>query len=242
MSVSGERREDLIARYRDPALPARYLAARFAAPLGALLHARQAAAVVRAMGRAGGGRWLEVASGPGRFAPAARRAGARLVLVDTSLGMLRAARTSLGVAADAHRLPAASAGFDGAISFRFLRHLAPVDRAACYAEVGRVLRPGALFLFDAVNGAVSAPLRARSPGDYPLFDQLYTADELAAELAPSPFELIARRGVQRRYGALHRLQVLVAPRSRRLARLAMEAVDRCPGGEPLEWIVTCRRR
>jgi hypothetical protein len=35
-------------------------------------------------------------------------------------------------------------------------------------------------------------------------------------------------------------QVYVAPRSRALARGAMELLDRL-GGPPLEWIVTCRR-
>jgi hypothetical protein len=47
-------------------------------------------------------------------------------------------------------------------------------------------------------------------------------------------------GVQHHYPALMRIQTMVAPRSRPLARLMMRLVDRL-GGEPLEWVVTCRR-
>ena len=47
-------------------------------------------------------------------------------------------------------------------------------------------------------------------------------------------------GVQHRYGALMRCQIHVAPRSAALARVAMELMDRL-GGEPLEWVVVCRR-
>jgi len=47
-------------------------------------------------------------------------------------------------------------------------------------------------------------------------------------------------GVQRRYTALLNCQIYLAPRSEALARGAMEIIDRS-GGEPLEWVVICRR-
>ena len=73
-------------------------------------------------------------------------------------------------------------------------------------------------------------------------DALMRPDVLEMELAESGLELVSLEGVQRRYPALARIQTLVAPRSRQMARLAIELVDRFGGGAPLEWIVTCRRR
>ena len=79
-------------RYRDPRVVERYIADRFASPLGALLHARQTAVVRRTLLAHGGGRVLEVAAGPARFLPELARHGARPVFMDWSLPMLLAAR------------------------------------------------------------------------------------------------------------------------------------------------------
>ena len=95
-------------------------------------------------------------------------------------------------------------------------------------------------MFDAVNELVSAPHRRRHPEGHQHYDALLRPDTLRQELEDGGFEVASLKGVQRRYGLLYQLQVLAAPRSAALARIAMEAVDRT-GGEPLEWIVTCRR-
>jgi hypothetical protein len=73
------------------------------------------------------------------------------------------------------------------------------------------------------------------------YDASLDRDELREELASAGFEIESLAGAQHHYPTLYRLQVLVAPRSEKLARLAMNVVDRAGGGEPLEWIVTCRR-
>ena len=72
------------------------------------------------------------------------------------------------------------------------------------------------------------------------YDASLQREALCAELAAAGFEVESLAGAQHRYATLYRLQVLVAPRSAQLARLAMNVVDRS-GGEPLEWIATCRR-
>jgi hypothetical protein len=46
--------------------------------------------------------------------------------------------------------------------------------------------------------------------------------------------------VQRRYALAHRLQILIAPRSHRVAAWLIVLVERS-GGMPLEWVVACRR-
>jgi hypothetical protein len=110
-----------------------------------------------------------------------------------------------------------------------------------YREIGRVLGPSGLFVFDAVNAEVSEPIRAAAaPGEYEHFDALVRLPELSAELRESGFVISSLTGVQHNYPTLARAQVLIAPRSRPIARAVMEVVDRL-GGLPLEWIVTCRR-
>ena len=95
-------------------------------------------------------------------------------------------------------------------------------------------------MFDAVNEKVSAPLRKASPTEFQHFDALLRPEGLREELLEAGFEAVSLTGVQHQYPMLHKCQVYLAPRSRRLAQMAMAALDRL-GGEPLEWIVVCRR-
>jgi ubiquinone/menaquinone biosynthesis C-methylase UbiE len=238
--------------YRQPPVVEHYHAQRFREPLGALLHARQAAGVRALVRRVRPLHVAELAAGAGRLAHAV---GAELthpgLLIDTSLPMLMRSRSRLGAAgqaawrsvqADVFHLPVATGALDLVYCFRFIRHLETPERDLCYQEIRRVLRRGGWFVFDAVNEAVSAPLRATAPpGEYTIYDALFRPDGLRAELAAAGFTSVALHGIQFHYALLRRLQVLLAPRSRRLARLCMEVVERIGGGEPLEWVVTCRR-
>lgn len=236
--------------YRDEDVAARYIENRFREPLGAMLHARQVRAL-RAIVRAARPREvLEVAPGPARLTLEVARVLDRPgTIVDASPAMLAHARRRLDragaaawrcVAGDAFALPV-DGPFDLVYSFRLIRHFERPDRLRLYREIARVLRPGGLFVFDAVNAEVSEPLRAAAnPGEYEHFDALMRLPELNAELREMGFAIASLTGVQRNYTTLARAQVLIAPRSRPLARAVMEVVDRF-GGAPLEWIVTCRR-
>jgi SAM-dependent methyltransferase len=243
--------EDMKEAYRGAELARRYIAERFERPLGALLHARQAAALKRIIKERRPRRVLEIAPGPARLtaeiAPLLEEGG---TIMDSSADMLDIARRRLEpvarapwrvVQGDAFRLPFREE-FDLVYSFRLIRHFADADRGRLYEQIARVLRPGGLLVFDAVNETVSAPIRARARADeYRHYDALLRPERIAAELAPHGLTVRSLEGVERRYPLLNRVQVLVAPRSRLLARLAMEVLDRVPGGEPLEWIVTARR-
>ena len=234
--------------YLDDTLARRYVADRFTQPLGALPHARHVRAVERVIATARPERILEIGPGPARVTADVRHTSATLFLLDSSAAMLREARRRLtGITCrylqgDVFDLPVQSA-FDLVYSFRLIRHFAADDRKRIYAQIARSLRPGGWLVFDAVNEIVSAPLRARSGSEaHQHYDALLRPDVLRAELEAAGFEVLGLEGVQHRYALLYALQTFVAPRSALVARIAMEAVDRLLGGEPLEWIVICRRR
>jgi ubiquinone/menaquinone biosynthesis C-methylase UbiE len=236
--------------YRDDAVASAYVDERFREPLGALLHERQANALRWVIGRSQPDRVLEIAPGPARLtvdvAPLLDRPP---VLIDASPQMLAEAnrrltainRSATLVDGDAFDLPFPKI-FDLVYTFRLIRHFEDADRARLYAQIARVLRPGGLLVFDAVNEVVSRPLREQSgPGAHRHFDALLTAGQLRTELVAQGFEVQRLIGVQHRYPLLVQAQILLGPRSRSLARAAMELIDRS-GGEPLEWIVVCRRK
>lgn len=236
--------------YEAEAVAESYVRERFEQPLGALLHARQSAVLRRALRREKPARVLEVAPGPARLTVEATDVlPGRGVVMDSSAAMLQIAARRLSRAAsrwdftqgDAFALPFRAAAFDLVYSFRLIRHFERADRCRLLREIARVLRPDGVVLFDAVNAVVSEPLRAARPEGYEHYDALLRQGEVTEELAECGFTRSRFVPVQRRYGLQYRLQVLVAPRSRWLARAAMEVVDRIGGGEPLEWVVECRR-
>ena len=245
--ISG--RAELRDAYRDEVVARQYVDTRFREPLGAMLHARQVDALTRLIDATRPRRVLEIAPGPGRLTvDIAQAINGQTVLLEASAQMLGEARRRLAgivrppdlLQGDAFHLPFGRA-FDLVYSFRLIRHFMAPERARLYCEIARVLRPGGYLVFDAINEAVSAPLRAHArPGEYEHYDALTRPDVLEEELRYADLQLVSLEGVQRNYPALSRIQTLVAPRSRAVARMAIELTDRL-GGAPLEWIVTCRR-
>jgi len=241
---------DVRDAYRDDGVASAYVEERFRAPLGALLHRRQADALRRIIRRSRPDQVLEIAPGPARLTvDVAPMLATPPVLIDASAQMLAQARRRLAavhcratvVEGDAFDLPFSSR-FDLVYTFRLIRHFADEDRRRLYRQIARVLKPGGVLVFDAVNEVVSRPLRERArPEEHRHFDALLTPDRLRRELREEGFDVERLVGVQHRYPLLLQTQVLVGPRSRLLARAAMEVIDRL-GGEPLEWVVMCRRK
>ena len=108
-----------------------------------------------------GQRVLDLAAGTGTSSQPLRRAGADVVPVDFSLGMLRAGRGRLAhlpfVAGDALRLPFADAAFDAVTMSFGLRNVADVD--AALVEMLRVTRPGGRLVVCEFSSPVWRPLR-----------------------------------------------------------------------------------
>jgi ubiquinone/menaquinone biosynthesis C-methylase UbiE len=239
---------ELREAYRDETVARTYVENRFVEPIGALLHDRQLEAVLRVIDRERPQRILELAPGPARLTlDVARRSRTHGVMVDASGEMLAEAKRRLAddadrwraVQGDAFALPV-SGCVDLVYTFRLIRHFEAADRQRLYREIARVLRPGGLLVFDAVNARVSERLRATAPSAHRHYDALLTPDALREELTSAGLTLLELQGVQHRYSLLHSLQVLVAPRSRRIARFLIDRIDAL-GGEPLEWVAICRR-
>jgi ubiquinone/menaquinone biosynthesis C-methylase UbiE len=235
--------------YQDAGVARRYVEERFTTPLGALLHDRQTEVLRSVLAAQVSPDVLEIAPGPARLTTSVIDLAGQLTLLDASAEMLGEARRRLASTAadtrytlirgDAFCLPFASR-FDLVYSFRLIRHFGTDDRLRLYREAARVLKPGGRLVFDAVNQRVYEPLRHVADGKQH-YDASLDSTALRAELQGAGFEVESLAGAHHRYSTLRRLQVLVAPRSSKLARLAMNVVDGVGGGEPLEWIVVCRR-
>ena len=244
-------REDLQKAYQDDGVARQYVAQRFESPLGALLHSRQVRVVQDLIRGRSLARVAEIAPGPARVTVDIAPLLPGLTLIDASAQMLAEARSRLAarglrnrarlVQADAFALPI-RAQFDLVYTFRLIRHFQRDDRLKLYEQIASILSPQGWFVSDAVNEVVSRPFREKSrPDEHQHFDALMRPEELRDELRASGFEVHALVGVQHRYAALLKCQIYLAPRSTRLARLAMEAIERT-GGQPLEWVVVCRRK
>ena len=244
-------RQGIRDAYRDESVAREYVDRRFREPLGAMLHAQQLAHLGPAIRATRAARVLEIAPGPARLTvDLARDLAQPGTVLDASWEMLEACRARLAAAGhtrwrlvqgDAFHLPF-SRPFDLVYTFRLLRHFDRADRMRLYADVARLLRAGGLLIFDAVNEAAAAGVRRDAGSACQHYDALLTPDRIESEVQAAGFRLLRLDDVQRHYPLLYQLQVLIAPRSKRLARAAMNLVERLPGGEPLEWVVTCERR
>jgi SAM-dependent methyltransferase len=240
---------EIQAAYSETATAEEYVDRRFASAWGSVLHARQVAAINAAIARHGAKHVLEIAPGPARLSGEVT-GFSRGYLCEFNDAMAQVARRRVGgpgsrwrlVRGDGFHLPfARQPRFDLVYTFRFIRHFALADRTALYQEIQSVLKPGGLFVFDAVNVDVDLPARTRNgPDQSPIHDVFYTPDELRDELRAHGFEPVALVGVIRHLTMQRWMQIVIAPRANRLARQLIALLERVPG-DPLEWVVTARK-
>ena len=112
-------------------------------------------AVLEALGPVDGRRVLDLGCGKGRFAAHLEAAGAEVVGLDLSAGMLAHATGIDRVRASAKRLPFADGLFDAVVAIEVFEHVGAVGPAI--SEARRVLRPGGrLVMVDKNLGALDA--------------------------------------------------------------------------------------
>jgi hypothetical protein len=112
-----------------------------------------------------------------------------------------------------------------------------------YAEIRRVLRPGGLFMVDALNREVSLPYRLRRGVErYHIYDVLYRREEIEAELQPAGFRVLAVEGIIKHPGIQRRLNRLRLVRLGRLAGALIRSLEYVPGSQPTDWILLCEKQ
>jgi ubiquinone/menaquinone biosynthesis C-methylase UbiE len=241
--------EGLKSYYQDRRVVAAYLERRTAQPLNGLLHRRQVEFLNRQVAARAPRAVLEIACGPGRLTTALR--GVRFgVAVDASSPMLETAAQRMNgntgpwafLRTDAFGLPFRSDAFDAVYTLRFIRHFQLADRRRLYAEVGRVLRLGGIFMVDALNRDVSLQERLRRGLDhYHIHDVLYRLDELNAELLAAGFRVVATEGILKHFPLQRRLNRLRRVRLAPLARWLINSLEHIPGSQPSTWMVACQK-
>ena len=222
-----------------------YVEQRFTNELMRLLHDRQVAAVQSVFDDHRPAAALELAPGPGRVTRDLRPSG-RLTCLEFNDGMIAEGMAACRngaewIQGDAFQLPFEEQ-FQFVYSFRFIRHFHRRERDQLYQQIHNVLNTGGRLVVDAVNERVSGPLRRAKPANYPIYDKLYRSEqELIDELRDNGFEVVRLEPVQRWFSLQSRAQVLLGPRSGRLCRWAIRALEHLRSGPALEWIVECRR-
>lgn len=122
--------------------------------------------VIRLMGEVRGLAIADVGTGTGRHAVRLAGAGARVVGVDFSLGMMGRARAKPNadriafVCADCLRLPLPRSSFDRVISGLVAEHVPALE--PYLAELGRICRPGGFIIVTTLHPAMNLEgVRAR---------------------------------------------------------------------------------
>jgi ubiquinone/menaquinone biosynthesis C-methylase UbiE len=148
---------------------------------------------------------LDLGSGPGALATPLAQAGRRVVALDLSLQMVRAAVAGgqvAGCVGDAMALPLATASFDAVTCTGVLEYVPDIARAL--AEIRRVLRSGGMLIATASLpralerevarslGPVVLRLRGRKV-DPPIYHRPYTQPQLDALLAAAGLAVTERR-------------------------------------------------
>ena len=122
-------------------------------------------AILRHLGPVQGRLVLDLGCGKGRFTSRLAGRGARVIGLDVSGAMLRAAKVAgLPVALGSiRRLPIPDASVDAVLFVEVLEHVSPADLPGVLAEAARVLRPGGTVVIVDKNAASLDPIRPWLP-------------------------------------------------------------------------------
>ena len=244
-----DQKPELQEYYQDQSVVDAYMKKRTGQPLNGVLHRRQVEFLSAGIGGATPRRILEIACGPGRLTADVRGVSFG-VAVDFSPGMLATARrrTSNGsgrwsfARTDAFGLPFRDATFDVVYTLRFVRHFQIEDRERLYAEISRVLRPGGVFMVDALNRTVSQAHRDEQGADhYKIYDVLYDRAELERELTEAGFRVRSIEGMVKHHSVQRNLNRLRRFRLDWLVTPVIAALEHVPSAQPHGWMVACEK-
>jgi SAM-dependent methyltransferase len=238
-------REELKEYYQDDERARGYVAERFVAPRGRVIHRTQVDTINELIRANGLTRALELAPGPARVTREIRGL-VSAVAVDASPQMLEIAAKVTDPAVwkliqgDIFELDLGES-FPLVYSLRFIRHLEAEQRSRVFDVVQRHLAEGGYFVFDAPNVVVELPIRRAKPHLFPVYDKLWDRHELVTELAAAGFRVERLIGCMKWHGVQRVVSKISERVLNRLGTYVVNTLDRLPGQEPMEWLVICRR-
>ncbi len=209
--------------YQSERVVSQYEASRFSSFQGKLSTVMELEIANAALKMKRPDRLLEIATGTGRVTRHLKHFR-RGIGVDSSAQMLGELQRHFHSAKwafkqdDALHLSFKNSSFDAVVTFRLIRHFIPEYRRQCYKEIHRVLKPGGILVFDALNrnrGAMGMIvdgvtwLVARAKGfKQGIFDVYFSKKELVQELEENKFEVVSMQGVLNHYPTWCFLSVL----------------------------------
>ncbi len=252
-----DEKTSVAALYEDSSVASSYLEKRMQFSWQRLLHTRQVEIVNEVVHRHAPDSVLELAPGPARIS--AELDGIKNgVMIENSEEMLKIARERLrlkgkdkswevigGSAFDLDEL-LGERQFGMAYTFRFLRHFRDVERQQLYQAISRHVKKDGLLVFDVVNktirDALDAGLKETPKGELAVYDVTYTIETFNEEMAKNGYAVEAMYPVMRQFGVQSWLSYKADDIVRPVVRALVNALEKVPSTEPLEWVAVCRKQ
>ena len=246
MKISNK--EELEEYYENEQIAQNYWNERFKKPIYLFEHQQQVREINTWILKKKCPKILEVACGPARLTN--DLSVTKGIVVDNSGAMLKIAREKMPdtdwkfIRGDAFRLPFEENSFDILICFRFIRHFEKDNRDLLYKEFSRVLKPGGVLIFDAVNKTINSVVR-KIVGEhkYAVYDKLYLHKELINEPGKENFDVLKTSPILKHFF----IEIAISKLASSLNIMGtgiklMGLLEKLPGNLPLEWVVVCQKR
>ncbi len=253
MSVNQIKDKDSIKNYYEQKnVASAYIRERFSNPSGKVQHLSQVKFINDAIRIYKPNSILEIAPGPARLSRHIKT-DAICFCADRSSAMLKEAKSELLrhnqmskwnlILLDAFLLPFKDSSFDCIYSFRFFRHFPFDERKKLFAECKRTLRQGGILIFDGENKNVVEKIRIKSGiKEPPIYDELFTPDELNKEAEKNGFKQVKISGNLNCPGFLRNLDRLNKLGMGNLAYHFSSMFNSLMQINPLEWIVIWKKK
>jgi ubiquinone/menaquinone biosynthesis C-methylase UbiE len=246
-------RDEIKKFYASPFLVKTYEELRFHHPIWNLTHQREVSIANRFLIRNKPKKILDLALGTGRVLRALKGYSFG-VGVDINKEMLRNSQASfMGrshrnvrrnlVMADAFHLPFLGSSFDAIIAFRFVRHFRQRDRKDLFSEVKRVLNPGGVFIFEALNASMGDfAVQKAGLNQFRIYDELWSEETLHKEVEEAGFQLHTLFPIMNQFRFLWLLyQGFQKLRLSFFSPIILRFFDQFSSNHPYEWGVVCKK-